>query len=1496
MPIDKLIPRYLNKDDDYLLVKTVEMVDALNIQTADDEGGNAGVVKNALGNVVVSNAATGDALSSGTNTVIGTASSKQTGQIFYFVYNSNNQHSIYEYTSRRNTVKLVYRDPVLNFTATGFVKADCLIKENGDTLLYFTDGVTDPKKINATKALANTSGPEGYPLKKVASYNYSDEQKLLSITTIKAPPTTPPIATFISDTTLENNNVSEKLFQFAYQYIYEDGEISAISPYSEIALDDLNFFDYYTLKSDISNLNAIKVTFKYSPADVSKIRVLYREGTLNNFSVFANVNNNRSGFITASSEPTGSVNFYNNDTSALVSDNEMNKMYDSVPISSVSQVISGNRLAYANYKEFYDNTEITGSVFWQHDVSSPSLQNFKTSTSGSIVAYPVTGTNGVSFSLDLTDLQNSSIEPVTVNLNFAIKSSKITLTSGNTGTSLFTVPTYQFSGNSWRYNVVSSTTVSSFVIGEFELPIQKTFTVNPYADKSVLASSIIAQITGTTYIANLYPTSPSYFHEISSIRSTYYYGGSLGVTIQSTSGSISVSGNVITLQVLPNASSLNIRTSKVTQFQNYIGNTSINIVDVTQLTVPLSFLGQTLNSTYNTSWSDFRLDDVESSYLIKSNAYKTFKSGQSHDFGIVYYDAYNRSSAVNEIGTFYNPSEGEREYGFGKAKSIFRINNSPPSWAKKWQIVYSPYSSYSFSYRYSVAEAFLPAQTASGTVFPSGSVQNMPIYLAMRHLEGKDTSSKEANGILFDYSYAEGDKLRIVSYTSPSSSGTLIYPKNYIFDIDGYEYITSTGTLVVSGTAGTTLNATQNRDYRATGLFLKIKNENYPFFTPTEISGGTSFWGNDCVIEIYRPIKKTKDLVYREIAVHGNVVLSGGVYYHETESRDYRYSLPSGSTISTGSGLIKVIPSGIPVYPGDGLLIINRAGGVDFSVKVESVITDTSNKYIRLQENSVDPNVIATYDLLDLGVFFNPSGSLISYPDNAIIETNNGDCYYRPRRIKGNPANGVFSRIPQDVENIRYFDAFVEDLSVSDFYESKDIGIGRPNSVSSNAKQIVRKPSITYSEPYSLDTSVLKLSSFNGGQGNFVDLPNAYGAINYMINNGDTITVLQEVKSSVIPINRNLVEYADGSTNVTISTNYLGNQSVYAGDYGTQNPESVMSYKGRVYFADVRSGKIVRIGGDGIEPISENKIDSYTQDKCFIIASASGVYKVIGGIDPMHNEYLVTYTNVSGGTNIKDTIAYDTEDKVWNTRYSFVPEAYENMDNYMYTFKDGSMHRHTDIANRNEFYGDNYDSTMRLVSAFNNSMVKTAEAFSIEGNHPWSFKFQTSGTTAQETVTSSGSSMILKEGAYYLNVPKSISASTTSNRTVIGYVAATGTWASGATITLGNPIVAPFQVSGNTAILCLNASGATVSTLTNYKKIEQVDRNTIQLSNVSGATPSIATGTILVVDSLASVDGDSIRGPYFLIDVTVNYDLPIEAYAFNVYFSRSKLHNELVTQ
>ena len=86
MPIDKLVPRYINRDDDYLLVKSTEMVDALNVHVSDDKDGNSGVIKNAWGNTSIP-FATGDELTTGAgavNRVVGTVVNSQKGEVFFF--------------------------------------------------------------------------------------------------------------------------------------------------------------------------------------------------------------------------------------------------------------------------------------------------------------------------------------------------------------------------------------------------------------------------------------------------------------------------------------------------------------------------------------------------------------------------------------------------------------------------------------------------------------------------------------------------------------------------------------------------------------------------------------------------------------------------------------------------------------------------------------------------------------------------------------------------------------------------------------------------------------------------------------------------------------------------------------------------------------------------------------------------------------------------------------------------------------------------------------------------------------------------------------------------------------------------------------------------------------------------------------------------------------------------------------------------------------------
>jgi len=1449
MPIDKLIPRYLNKDDDYLIVKSVEMVDALNIQTSDDEGGNAGVLKNALGNVLVATGTSGDVLPSGTNTVIGSTSCKQTGEIFYFVHNSSNNHSIYQYTSIRNTVKLVYRDSALNFTATGFVKADCIVKENGETLLYFTDGITDPKKINATRALANTSGVSGYPYRANTGGDYTTDEKLLSITTIKAPPTTPLSVAVSSVTGVTGSNIKNKSFQFAYQYIYEDGEVSAISSYSEIATNYMSFLDGYVTDDMKNFFNAVVITYAYSKADVSKIRLLCREGNLNNFFIIKEVDNDRDG-------TTGSFTFTNDTIGTVISDNEINKQYDSVPLSARSQVISGNRLSFGGYTEFYDNTNVSGSVTFDYNDLPAILPTITTTSVAS--SYSVTGsTQFPKFNINISAFPASTNQDTVISLNVSVFASEIYITSGAT----ISVPSHTSSSTDFSSSGITTAAVSAFVLGETKFSINKSIVIPAYSSLNELGSGIISQVSGN-YLAKVSPTRDSYYVQNSPVTVTrfYSYAGTLSLNVSGSS--IDASGNVI-FDIKPNSSGLNLSTSKIYDVYFYGNNT----IDVTKSTVPLTWNNKTIDGVvYDYNWIAGKLGStppVSTSGsvggVIQSAA--SFKRGQRHRFGIVYYDQYNRSSAVNEIGEYYNPNEGEAgSTEIGQSSAILRLNSNPPSWAKKWQLVYSPYTSYSFAYRYSVAEAFIGLQA-------SGASSDRRLYLSMRHLEGKDTSYKESKGAAFNYSYAAGDKLRIISYIDSTLSGVVSYPSQYIFNIIGYEYIDTTGTVSVA--------VTGNTDYRATGWFLILEDQLfYDRFSLFSVSGGTDFWSNDTIVEIYRPIITTSSPVYREISEVYDV--SGGLHNGDRNQND----VVSGTLNATGSTFIGTASgSAANLFVGDELELINQATGSTESPFYATIgtISFNANGFPIITFSSFSGSAPATTSQY--------SYSLVS--GTAIVKSFNGDCYYRPRKIKLNPLSGTVDTNPVNVSGIRYVDYFVEDLSISDFYTSNYINIGRPNVAAPNAKQIDRKSSITYSEPYSLDTSVLKLSSFNGGQGNFVDLPNRYGAIEYMIDNGDSITVLQEVKCSIIPINRNTIQYADGNTNIAVSTNYLGTENVYAGDYGTQNPESVKSYGGRVYFADVRAGKIVRIGGDGIELISEAKVDAYTQDKCFIISSTSGTYKVIGGADPQHGEYLVTYVNVSGGnSSIRDTIAYDMDDKVWNTRYSFIPEAYELMDNYMYTFASGSMYRHTDAADRNSYYGSYTNSIISVISALNNSMVKAINAISVEGSVAPYLTLVSSTTQSTRNIGSSEYS--LREGNYYVDVPRNQSSSSTANYHAIGVVSATGVTGGNLRLTFSSSINnMQFQSSGTTFITVTTGGVTGSTTYTSATRISDI------VLELNGSGTAISVGVIFVNVSNASVDGDQMRSSYFLIKMDFDESTPIEIYSINTHFAESKLHNNL---
>jgi len=79
----------------------------------------------------------------------------------------------------------------------------------------------------------------------------------------------------------------------------------------------------------------------------------------------------------------------------------------------------------------------------------------------------------------------------------------------------------------------------------------------------------------------------------------------------------------------------------------------------------------------------------------------------------------------------------------------------------------------------------------------------------------------------------------------------------------------------------------------------------------------------------------------------------------------------------------------------------------------------------------------------------------------------------------------------------------------------------------------------------------------------------------------------------------------------------------------------------------------------------------------------------------------------------------------WVSFYSFIPEMMQGMNNYFYSFKGGNLFRHNTNELRCNFYGVQYNSTIK--SVFNQSPLenKLFRTFNIEGDDVWDVSMYT---------------------------------------------------------------------------------------------------------------------------------------------------------------------------
>jgi len=291
----------------------------------------------------------------------------------------------------------------------------------------------------------------------------------------------------------------------------------------------------------------------------------------------------------------------------------------------------------------------------------------------------------------------------------------------------------------------------------------------------------------------------------------------------------------------------------------------------------------------------------------------------------------------------------------------------------------------------------------------------------------------------------------------------------------------------------------------------------------------------------------------------------------------------------------------------------------------------------------------------------------------------------------------------------------VEDYSYSDYYESDSWDRGRGNIVDNNIKETFRNTTIRYSEPFIPETNINGLSEFNDYS--FSAYDHKYGTIKLIHSEDKNLIVFQQLKTGAVGVNQTTLYDNSGNPvgNVGSATKVLSDMRYYAGEWGIgDHPESFSVYGKSKYFADVKRGAILRLAGDGLNPISKYKAHNYFTDIFQKLDKSGNPFKLIGEYDVRFGEYILSIQGQSGDEMINETIAFSEPKNRWVTFYSAIPDMMVEANGGLIMFKNGLLYQTNSSDVYNNFFGEQYNSKIQLVSNQHPSNIKFYNALMVE--------------------------------------------------------------------------------------------------------------------------------------------------------------------------------------
>jgi hypothetical protein len=360
----------MNKDVDPKVMSNLEYLDALNVKVRKSNGESLGSLENIQGNVL----AYTDFIGQPNCDCIGVYVDEKNNRIYWAVTNFYLQTStpqakygdycaILMYDQNASNMIELVSGHFLNFSKTHLLTFSII-----DNLLFFSDNLNQPRKIDINYALSNQGNIKTEdqivvtrfcPYLAPLFFQNGDT----SISGIKDYLNTSSISYF-DDTTITSSYLKERFVRFSYRFKFIDNEYSTIAPFSQIAFipkekitsgkEYKKIYKTTQLENMTNQSKQVFMSINLPSSNVNKhnlivgIEILIKESDSTLVKVVEYID------LTNHSHDTLNYEYRSTVPYKVLPSDQILRIFDNLPIKNKAQEVAGNRIMYGNYISTYN--------------------------------------------------------------------------------------------------------------------------------------------------------------------------------------------------------------------------------------------------------------------------------------------------------------------------------------------------------------------------------------------------------------------------------------------------------------------------------------------------------------------------------------------------------------------------------------------------------------------------------------------------------------------------------------------------------------------------------------------------------------------------------------------------------------------------------------------------------------------------------------------------------------------------------------------------------------------------------------------------------------------------------------------------------------------------------------------------------------------------------------------------------------------------------------